>query len=158
MRRVTPRVACESYFSQGGLVETHKSSKEGGAPLACPPADEVKVIPWREWSDAAFVEAETADKPILLAIGAVWCHWCHVMDQTSYSDPEVIRTIAERYVPIRVDTDRRPDVNARDNLGGWQCECPQRNSFVPLGVWISARYRSCAPCRTSGGFATPNRV
>ena len=77
------------------------------------------MIAWREWSDAAFVEAETADKPILLSIGAVWCHWCHVMDQTSYSDPEVIRTIAERYVPIRVDTDRRPDVNARYNLGGW---------------------------------------
>jgi uncharacterized protein len=119
MRHITPRVACESYFSQGGSVETHKSSKEGGAPLAYPSADEVNVIPWREWSDAAFVEAETADKPILLAIGAVWCHWCHVMDQTSYSDPEVIRTIAERYVPIRVDTDRRPDVNVRYNLGGW---------------------------------------
>ena len=76
-------------------------------------------IAWREWSPAAFAEAESADKPILLAIGAVWCHWCHVMDRTSYSDPEVVRTIAERYVPIRVDTDRRPDVNARYNLGGW---------------------------------------
>jgi len=76
-------------------------------------------IAWREWNAAAFAEAQSADKPILLAIGAVWCHWCHVMDRTSYSDPEVIRTIAERYVPIRVDTDRRPDVNARYNLGGW---------------------------------------
>jgi uncharacterized protein YyaL (SSP411 family) len=76
-------------------------------------------IAWREWGAAAFAEAESADKPILLAIGAVWCHWCHVMDQTSYSDADVIRTIGERYVPIRVDTDRRPDVNARYNLGGW---------------------------------------
>src|ERR1700681_4854244 len=76
-------------------------------------------IAWREWSPAAFAEAESADKPILLAIGAVWCHWCHVMDQTSYSDPEVIRTIAERYVPIRVDTARLPDVTAPYTLGGW---------------------------------------
>ena len=77
------------------------------------------AIAWREWDAMAFAEAEVADKPILLAIGAVWCHWCHVMDSTSYHDPDVIATIAERYVPIRVDTDRRPDVNARYNLGGW---------------------------------------
>ncbi|HEY8825753.1 MAG TPA: DUF255 domain-containing protein [Candidatus Limnocylindria bacterium] len=76
-------------------------------------------IGWRPWSDKAFQEAQVADKPVLLAISAVWCHWCHVMDETSYSDPEVIRLINERYVPIRVDNDERPDVNRRYNLGGW---------------------------------------
>jgi uncharacterized protein YyaL (SSP411 family) len=76
-------------------------------------------IGWRPWSDKAFQEAQVADKPVLLAISAVWCHWCHVMDETSYSDPEVIRLINERYVPIRVDNDQRPDVNRRYNMGGW---------------------------------------
>ncbi len=76
-------------------------------------------IAWRPWGDAAFAEAAADDKPVLLAISAVWCHWCHVMDETSYSDPSVIRTINERYVPVRVDNDQRPDVNRRYNMGGW---------------------------------------
>ena len=76
-------------------------------------------IAWRTWGDDAFREAQAADKPVLLAISAVWCHWCHVMDETSYSDAEVIRGINERYIPIRVDNDERPDVNRRYNMGGW---------------------------------------
>jgi uncharacterized protein YyaL (SSP411 family) len=76
-------------------------------------------IGWRPWGEKAFQEAKGADKPVLLAISAVWCHWCHVMDETSYSDGEVIRLINERYVPIRVDNDERPDVNRRYNMGGW---------------------------------------
>jgi|SRR5579884_874336 len=76
-------------------------------------------IHWREWDDSAFAHAREQDKPILLAISAVWCHWCHVMDETSYSDPSIIEVINERYVPVRVDNDRRPDVNARYNQGGW---------------------------------------
>ncbi|MDP9245093.1 MAG: DUF255 domain-containing protein, partial [Chloroflexota bacterium] len=76
-------------------------------------------IAWRPWGDEAFREARGADKPVLLAISAVWCHWCHVMDETSYSDPAVIAGINERYIPIRVDNDERPDVNRRYNMGGW---------------------------------------
>jgi len=76
-------------------------------------------IGWRPWGEKAFQEAQIADKPVLLAISAVWCHWCHVMDETSYSDAEVIRLVNERYVPIRVDNDERPDVNRRYNMGGW---------------------------------------
>ena len=76
-------------------------------------------IAWRPWGGPAFAEAVAADKPVLLSISAVWCHWCHVMDETSYSDPEVIRGINERYIPIRVDNDERPDVNRRYNMGGW---------------------------------------
>ena len=76
-------------------------------------------IAWREWSDSAFAEAREQDKPILLGISAVWCHWCHVMDETSYSDPVVIQLVNERFIPIRVDNDQRPDVNRRYNLGGW---------------------------------------
>ncbi|MHB8926138.1 MAG: thioredoxin domain-containing protein [Bacillota bacterium] len=76
-------------------------------------------IRWREWGREALDEAGKADRPVLLSISGVWCHWCHVMDETSYSDPEVIKLINESFVPVRVDTDQRPDVNERYNLGGW---------------------------------------
>ncbi|MFN2461607.1 MAG: thioredoxin domain-containing protein [Candidatus Velthaea sp.] len=76
-------------------------------------------IHWRAWDAAAFAEARAAGKPVLLSISAVWCHWCHVMDETTYSDERVTAAINNEYVPVRVDNDRRPDVNARYNMGGW---------------------------------------
>ena len=76
-------------------------------------------IEWRPWSEAAFEEARALDRPILLSISAVWCHWCHVMDETTYSDQKVIELINGHYLPIRVDNDVRPDINQRYNMGGW---------------------------------------
>ena len=76
-------------------------------------------VRWQPWSAETFEAAQAADKPILLSISAVWCHWCHVMDETSYSDQTVIDLINDRYVPVRVDNDVRPDVNQRYNMGGW---------------------------------------
>jgi uncharacterized protein len=76
-------------------------------------------INWHAWSKDAFDEARSAGKPILLSISAVWCHWCHVMDETTYSHPSVIELINRDYVPVRVDNDVRPDINQRYNMGGW---------------------------------------
>src|SRR5712691_2648246 len=76
-------------------------------------------IKWRGWSEEAFAEAGKLDRPILLSISAVWCHWCHVMDETTYSNAGVIDLINREYVPIRVDNDLRPDINQRYNMGGW---------------------------------------
>ncbi len=76
-------------------------------------------IAWNEWGAPAFERARNEQKPVLLGISAVWCHWCHVMDETSYSDSDVIRLVNERFVPVRVDNDQRPDINARYNMGGW---------------------------------------
>src|SRR5712664_2829080 len=76
-------------------------------------------IKWRGWSEEAFAEASKLDRPILLSISAVWCHWCHVMDETTYSNSGVIDLINREYVPIRVDNDVRPDINQRYNMGGW---------------------------------------
>ena len=76
-------------------------------------------IAWRTWGPDAFAEAQAQGKPILLSISAVWCHWCHVMDETSYSDAQVIGGVNDGYIPIRVDNDERPDVNRRYNMGGW---------------------------------------
>jgi uncharacterized protein YyaL (SSP411 family) len=77
------------------------------------------LISWQDWGEEAFRLAGTLDVPILLSISAVWCHWCHVMDQTTFADPEVISLITARFVPVRVDNDKRPDINARYNMGGW---------------------------------------
>jgi len=84
-------------------------------------------IQWHEWSEEAFAKARSENKPILLDIGAVWCHWCHVMDRESYESPEVARIVNEKYVAIKVDRDERPDVDARHQTavaaitgqGGW---------------------------------------
>ena len=84
-----------------------------------PRSNRAAEIGWRAWSEAAFEEAKRLDKPILLSISAVWCHWCHVMDETTYSNAGVIELIKDEYVPIRVDNDVRPDINQRYNMGGW---------------------------------------
>ena len=84
-------------------------------------------IRWHEWGDDAFEEAKRENKPILLDIGAVWCHWCHVMDRESYDDPEVAQLVNERFVAIKVDRDERPDIDSRYQVavqaisgqGGW---------------------------------------
>jgi uncharacterized protein len=76
-------------------------------------------INWRSWSAGAFEEAKVTSRPILLSISAVWCHWCHVMDETTYSHAGIIDLINREYVPIRVDNDVRPDINQRYNMGGW---------------------------------------
>src|SRR5947199_10243120 len=84
-------------------------------------------VQWHPWGEAAFAKAQAEDKPILLDIGAVWCHWCHVMDRESYEDPEVAKLINENFVPVKVDRDERPDVDTRyqaavsaiSGQGGW---------------------------------------
>jgi uncharacterized protein len=76
-------------------------------------------INWRPWSAETFERATADDKPILLSISAVWCHWCHVMDETTYSTDQVIDLVNREYVAVRVDNDVRPDINQRYNMGGW---------------------------------------
>lgn len=76
-------------------------------------------INWMPWGEAAFAQAQAENKPVLLSISAVWCYWCHVMDETSYSDPDVARIIDQSFVAVRVDNDHRPDLNSRYNVGGW---------------------------------------
>ncbi|MGE5207347.1 MAG: thioredoxin domain-containing protein [Chlamydiota bacterium] len=84
-------------------------------------------IRWHQWGAEAFALAQKEDKPILLDIGAVWCHWCHVMDRESYDNPEVAAIINEHFIAIKVDRDERPDVDSRyqtavsavSGQGGW---------------------------------------
>ena len=92
-------------------------------------------IQWHEWGEEAFAHAQRENKPVLLDIGAVWCHWCHVMDRESYESPEVAEIINREFVAVKVDRDERPDVDSRYQLavsaiagtGGW-----------PLTVFLTA--------------------
>ena len=77
------------------------------------------MIDWLPWGADAFARASREGKPVLLSITAAWCRACHEMDRTTYADPAVAALIHDRFVPVRVDTDRRPDINERYNLGGW---------------------------------------
>jgi len=84
-------------------------------------------VEWYEWGDEAFSRARAEDKPILLDIGAVWCHWCHVIDRESYENAQLAAIINRLFVPVKVDRDERPDVDARyqaaistiSGQGGW---------------------------------------
>ena len=84
-------------------------------------------VQWEQWGEEAFARAVREDKPILLDIGAVWCHWCHVMDRESYEDADTAGIINEHFVPVKVDRDERPDVDTRyqsavsaiSGQGGW---------------------------------------
>jgi uncharacterized protein len=84
-------------------------------------------VQWHEWSEDAFASARRENKPMLLDIGAVWCHWCHVMDRESYEDPEVAAIVNEHFIAVKVDRDERPDIDSRyqaavsavSGQGGW---------------------------------------
>lgn len=76
-------------------------------------------IEWLPWARSTFDRAQSEDKPVLLSITASWCYWCHVMDETTYSDPDVQSLLADNFIAVRVDNDHQPDVNVRYNVGGW---------------------------------------
>jgi uncharacterized protein YyaL (SSP411 family) len=84
-------------------------------------------IQWHEWGPEAFETARRENKPMLLDIGAVWCHWCHVMDRESYDDAEIAAIVNEHFIAVKVDRDERPDIDSRyqaavqavSGQGGW---------------------------------------
>ncbi|MGH9669818.1 MAG: thioredoxin domain-containing protein, partial [Terriglobales bacterium] len=84
-------------------------------------------VRWYEWGEEAFAAAKAENKPVLLDIGAVWCHWCHVMDRESYENPELAEVVNREFIAIKVDRDERPDIDSRyqaavsaiSGQGGW---------------------------------------
>ena len=94
-----------------------------------PPAD---PIAWQPWSDGVFVRARREHKFVLLDLEAVWCHWCHVMAETTYRDPAVVALMKERYLAVRVDQDARPDLASRYEDYGW----PATVIYAPDGTEI----------------------
>jgi hypothetical protein len=115
-----------------------------------------QVIHWLEWGEETFARAAAERKPVLLAVGAAWCRWTELMERGSYRDPEVVRLVTERFIPIRVDADRRPDVSERYTLGGW----PTTAFLTPSGEILGGgTYLEPAPLvmvmqQVSDAFAT----
>ncbi|MGH7863915.1 MAG: thioredoxin domain-containing protein [Candidatus Binataceae bacterium] len=98
-------------------------------------------IRWQPWNDSAFALARKLKRPLLIDIGAMWCHWCHVMDETTYADPKVIELLNRRYVPVKVDADERPDIDgfyqaaARAfSAGGWPLTCFADSDGNPMFI------------------------
>ena len=97
-------------------------------------------IDWQPWSESIFREAAKQHRIVLVDLEAVWCHWCHVMDENTYSDPKVIALINARYIAVKVDQDSRPDLAARYEDYGWPAtivfnidgsEIVKRRGYIP---------------------------
>jgi len=124
-----------------------------------------EAVRWEPWGEAAFSRARIEGKLVLLSISASWCHWCHVMDEESFGHPEVMRQLNERFVPVRVDSDQRPDINSRYNMGGWPTvavldadgRALAGETYLPLNQFLSwltsARSAEPAPCRAPAADA-----
>ncbi len=74
---------------------------------------------WLPWSDEVFSQAQREQRFVLLDLEAVWCHWCHVMDVTTYRDPKVLALLHSKYLTVQVDQDSRPDLSDRYEDYGW---------------------------------------
>jgi uncharacterized protein len=90
-------------------------------------------IKWSEWGDDLFTRAAAERRFVILDLEAVWCHWCHVMEKTTYADQEVKDLLASKYLPVRVDQDANPDLSSRYGDWGW----PATIVFGPDGTEIA---------------------
>lgn len=108
---------------------------------ATTPAHE--TIRWQRSDTAAFAQARAQHRFVILYLEAVWCHWCHVMDEKTYGDAAVRAEIAAHYVPLRIDQDLRPDLSNRYKDYGW----PATIVFAPDGSEIAKRQGFVDPAR-----------
>jgi len=90
-------------------------------------------VKWNDWGDDLFSRAAAEKRFVVLDLEAVWCHWCHVMEKTTYADPEVAGLLASRYLAVRVDQDANPDLSSRYGDWGW----PATIVFGPDGTEIA---------------------
>ena len=97
-------------------------------------------LQWQPWSQAAFAQARSEHKFVLLDLEAVWCHWCHVMDDVTYRDPVVVRLLNSKYILVKIDQDSRPDISNRYQDYGWPAtvvfsadgsEIVKRQGYIP---------------------------
>ena len=102
------------------------------AAFAASPAS-ANELKWRDWNEELFTRATAEQRFVILDLEAVWCHWCHVMEKTTYADPEVQALLSAKYIPVRVDQDANPDLSSRYGDWGW----PATIVFGPDGSEIA---------------------
>ena len=135
-RTILASVAILCFLSTGASAGSEPADALPAGALKSSPSMYLReasssAIRWQAWSPRTLALARTLNRPILIDIGAVWCHWCHVMDETTYADPEVAAALNSNFVPVKVDSDERPDIdeyyqNAAAQLtgaGGWPLTC-----------------------------------
>jgi hypothetical protein len=103
------------------------------ASFAASPVLAADTVKWSKWSDDLFARASAEKRFVILDLEAVWCHWCHVMEKTTYADPEVVGLLESKYLPVRVDQDANPDLSSRYGDWGW----PATIVFGPDGSEIA---------------------
>jgi hypothetical protein len=91
-------------------------------------------VDWYPWGEDAFDRAKAEDKPIFLSIGYSTCHWCHVMEEESFEDPEVAEVLNDTFVPIKVDREERPDV---DTIYMNVCQMMRGQGGWPLTILLT---------------------
>lgn len=77
------------------------------------------AVQWNDWSEDVFARAKKEGKLVLLDLEAVWCHWCHVMDEKTYAEPGVAKLMRKNVIAIKVDQDSRPDLSNKYEKYGW---------------------------------------
>ena len=129
--RVVKSFAIALAIAAGSVSQVHASSSAHAA------------IPWLRSDTEAFAQARAQRRFVILYLEAVWCHWCHVMDEETYGNAAVAAEIAEHYVPLRIDQDLRPDLSNRYKDYGW----PATIVFAPDGSEIVKRQGFVEPAR-----------
>ncbi len=76
-------------------------------------------LEWAGWDEDPLKRAGEEDKIVLLFLGPAWCRYTKEMRESTFRDPKIIKAIQEDFIPVRVDADRRPDLDSRYNMGGW---------------------------------------
>ncbi len=114
------------------------------------------IVQWLEWDTETFARAEAEGKPVLLSVTATWCQWCRDMDRSSYADATTVSIISERFVPIRVDADRRPDIFERYGLGGLPTTAflSARGEILGGGTYVAREHLPAALDRVAEAYRT----
>lgn len=112
----SPSFAAETKSASGSVAQSAQKQASGR-------------IAWQQWSDDVFSQAKKSNRYVLLDLEAIWCHWCHVMDEKTYRNPAIIKLVNERFIPVKVDQDSRPDLSNRYDDYGW----PATVVFDPSG-------------------------
>jgi uncharacterized protein YyaL (SSP411 family) len=130
------------------------------------------TLPWQKWDPALFDRAAKEQKYILLHMAAVWCHWCHVMEGTTYADPAIQKAILDRFIPVRVDQDADPELSYRYEQWGWPAtvmldkdgnEIFKRRGYIPPELFAKLLVAviedpSALPASTLGTTVDPDAV
>src|SRR5882724_2201490 len=133
---------------------------------------ETPALPWAKWDPTLFDRAAREDRYILLHMAAVWCHWCHVMERTTYRDAAIQQRIADKFIAVRVDQDSDPALSYRYESWGWPAtimldkdgnEIFKRRGYIPPELFAKLLAAviedpSALPAYTVGATVDPNAV